>query len=403
MERNFEPNRKDKLQPHPAAPKKLGWRSSFLLLPFAALLWSAPAHAARLEFWRFDTNQNRLEFTTDEGVQPRAQLVSDPTRLVIDLPGITLGRPAFTQPYAGAVRSVRVGQFERGVTRIVVELAPGYTIDPTQVKFRGITAQQWSVQLPTPQLVNAQNSNEVVVPTESPNPLFRNTPRPLPVPAAPSAESPNPLFRNTPRPLPVPAAPIVKPPNPSPSPTPQGKTVVVIDPGHGGPDAGAVGIGGLQEKAVVMDISQQVAAILEQNGIQAVLSRSADIDLDLEPRVALAEQIHANLFVSIHANSISMSRPDISGLETYYYNSGYNLAQTIHRSVLEGTGIQDRDVRQARFYVLRKTSMPSVLVEVGFVTGRDDAAKLSTPAYRRRMAESIAQGVLRYLGKQASR
>lgn len=382
MERNFELNHKDGLQPHPAAPKKLGWRSSCFLLPFAVLLWTAPAHAARLEFWRFDTNQNRLEFTTDEGVQPRAQLVTDPTRLVIDLPGITLGRPAFTQPYAGAVRSVRVGQFERGITRIVVELAPGYTIDPTQVKFRGITAQQWSVQLPTPQLVNAQNANEVVVPTESPNPLFRNTPRPLPVPAAP----------------------IVKPPiNPSPSPIPQGKTVVVIDPGHGGPDPGAVGIGGLQEKAVVMDISQQVAAILEQNGIQAVLSRSADIDLDLEPRVTLAERVRANVFVSIHANSISMSRPDISGLETYYYNSGYNLAQTIHRSVLEGTGIQDRDVRQARFYVLRKTSMPSVLVEVGFVTGRDDAAKLSTPAYRRRMAESIAQGVLRYLGKQASR
>lgn len=402
MERNFVTNSEDKLQsPHNLVPQKLRWMSSLFLLPVAVLLGTAPADAARLQVWRFDTNQNRLEFTTDEGVQPRAQLVSDPTRLVIDLPGVTWGRPALTQPYTGAVRSVRVGQFDRGITRIVVELAPGYTIDPNQVKFRGITAQQWSVQIPTPQLTSAQNPNDVVVPTESPEPLFRN-PRQPSLPSS-SPPSPRPLFRKPPQPLPVPAPPIGKAPDPSPSPIPRGKTVVVIDPGHGGPDPGAVGIGGLQEKTIVMDISQQVAAILEQKGIQAVLSRSADVDLDLQPRVALAEQVRANLFVSIHANSINLSRQDISGLETYYYNSGYDLARTIHQSVLDGTGIQDRRVRQARFYVLQKTSMPSVLVEVGFVTGRDDAKKLSTPAYRRRMAESIAQGLLRYLGKQATR
>ena len=157
---------------------------------------------------------------------------------------------------------------------------------------------------------------------------------------------------------------------------PNGKMVVIIDPGHGGPDPGAIGIDGLQEKEIVMDIGRQVAATLEQQGVQAVLTRTTnDIDVDLEPRVSLAERINATLFVSIHANSISLSRPDISGLETYYYQSGAGLARSIHDSVLQGTGIQDRGVRTARFYVLRKTSMPSVLVEVGFVTGREDAAK----------------------------
>lgn len=146
-----------------------------------------------------------------------------------------------------------------------------------------------------------------------------------------------------------------------------------------------------------MDISQQVAALLEQQGVQAVLTRTADIDLDLEPRVALAERVNATLFVSIHANAISLSRPDINGLETYYFDSGLGLAQSIHSSVLQSTGVKDRGVRRSRFYVLRRTSMPSVLVETGFVTGRDDAAKLSTASYRRQMAEAIARGILQYI------
>jgi N-acetylmuramoyl-L-alanine amidase len=105
----------------------------------------------------------------------------------------------------------------------------------------------------------------------------------------------------------------------------------------------------------------------------------------------------ADLFVSIHANSINLSRPDVSGLETYYYSSGQRLARTIHSSILQSLDIKDRGVRQARFYVLRKSSMPSVLVEVGFVTGREDAAKLSNPDYRNQMAQAIARGILQYI------
>jgi N-acetylmuramoyl-L-alanine amidase len=178
---------------------------------------------------------------------------------------------------------------------------------------------------------------------------------------------------------------------------PRGQIIVIVDPGHGGPDPGAVGIGGIQEKEIVLDISKQVAQLLQKQGVRAILTRENDIDLDLQPRVDMAEQVNATLFVSIHANSIDMSRPDVSGLETYYFSSGEQLARTIHRSVLETTGISDRRVRQARFFVLRKTSMPSVLVEVGFVTGRDDATKLSTPSYRSQMAASIARGILQYL------
>jgi N-acetylmuramoyl-L-alanine amidase len=178
---------------------------------------------------------------------------------------------------------------------------------------------------------------------------------------------------------------------------PKGRVLVIVDPGHGGKDPGAIGLGGLREKDVILPIAQQVASLLEQQGIQAVMTRTSDYFVDLAPRATMAERANADLFVSIHANAIGPSRPDVSGLETYYYSSGQRLAQTIHSSILQNLDVKDRGIRRARFYVLRKTSMPSVLVEVGFVTGREDAAKLSNPAYRSQMAQAIARGILQYI------
>jgi N-acetylmuramoyl-L-alanine amidase len=178
-----------------------------------------------------------------------------------------------------------------------------------------------------------------------------------------------------------------------------GKVVVVVDPGHGGRDPGAVGIGGLHEADIVLDIATQVAALIESEGLQAVLTRSDDREVDLAPRVDVSDAVNADLFVSIHANAISMSRPDVNGIETYYYYStaAARLAETIHNSLLNSTGMNDRGVRQARFYVLTETSMPAVLVEVGFVTGREDAVRLGSAAARSQIAAAIADGILRYV------
>ncbi|MDQ2097859.1 MAG: N-acetylmuramoyl-L-alanine amidase [Tychonema bourrellyi B0820] len=482
--------------------------SSFL----GVFLLTGAAEAARLQSWRFDASQNRLYITTDGGVQPKAQLIFNPTRLVIDLPGTSLGRQSVNQPYSGAIESVRLGQFDDDTTRIVVELKDGYTIDPSQVKFRGLSPSEWTVDLPTPVRAGNPNSSSELggerlsvessapssqtaaatviqniqvtadgflirtaggrpqinfqqsragdiatldiedatlspglsnqqpqtngkhgverievrqLPTEPPmtrvtlrmkssNTQWRAslsslggisllpagvrqsaTPRPLTVdpPIRSSVSVPPPLAQNR-NPISWPRT------NTGTTDLPQvsnSRRVVVIDPGHGGRDPGAVGIGGIQEKEIVLDISFQVARILEQQGVQAVLSRTDDSEIDLEPRVSLAERLNATLFVSIHANAINMSRPDVSGIETYYYGSGLDLARVIHNSILEGTGAADRRVRQARFYVLRKTTMPSVLLEVGFVTGAEDAARLSDPAYRSQMAASIARGILLYL------
>ncbi|HEY9747191.1 MAG TPA: AMIN domain-containing protein, partial [Allocoleopsis sp.] len=148
------------------------------LLPsfLGIILLSSPAEAARLQSWQFDANQNRLDFTTDDGVQPRAQLIANPTRLVIDLPGTKLGGALRNQQLGGAIRSIRVGQFDPQTTRIVIELTPGYTLDPNQVKFRGRSANQWSVQLPTPQPVSVSGNPGVVVPDSPGSP---STPPPV--------------------------------------------------------------------------------------------------------------------------------------------------------------------------------------------------------------------------------
>ena len=182
---------------------------------------------------------------------------------------------------------------------------------------------------------------------------------------------------------------------------PQGRIVVTIDPGHGGRDPGAVGIGGLQEKQVIFPISQQVASILREQGVEVVMTRNNDIELDLEPRVQIAERADADLFVSIHANAINLSRPDVNGLETYYYSdNGARFARTVHEVILQTMGMNDRRARQARFYVLRRTSMPAILIEVGFVTGAEDIHNLRDPEWRSQMARAIAQGILTHIQRE---
>ncbi len=177
----------------------------------------------------------------------------------------------------------------------------------------------------------------------------------------------------------------------------QGQLTVVIDPGHGGRDPGAVGIGGLREKDINTTVSRRIQASLQAKGINAVLTRADDRELDLQPRVNIAERADADIFVSIHSNAISMSRPDVNGLETYYYSSGFRLAQTIHNNVLQRTDLRDRGVRRARFYVLVNTSMPAVLVETGFVTGSEDAARFRNPQAVNTIADGITAGILQYL------
>jgi beta-lactamase class A len=114
-------------------------------------LFSPSTEAATLASWRFDPIHNQLDFTTDEIIQPKAQLITNPTRLVIDLPHVELGYPHINYPVGTIVQSIHIGQFNPNTTRLVIELASGYIIDPAQVKFQALSPTHWAVQLPPPQ------------------------------------------------------------------------------------------------------------------------------------------------------------------------------------------------------------------------------------------------------------
>lgn len=578
------------------------------------VLLTSPAEASQLRFWQFNAQQNQLVFRTEGEVQPRAELIQNPTRLVIDLPDTQLGLVSRSQTVGGAIRGVRVSQFDAQTTRLVIELSPGYTLDPEAIQIRGLTDRHWVVRLPrlevqpaeatgdlpsrsmssadsavpettqiddirttssgifiqtsgrpapeinverdrrrnqihfdlqnstiSPQLTerdrpvnlrgirrlqiapaDAATTTRITLILEANSPNWSASPSSLggvvivptgtlvlqpgdrasssasePAQVRPSPERPsapgaiaqiqsislspdgNQLLINADRPIQfssgwdrragfritIPSAQLADqirgPELDSDSPLTEvrlrqeadntvivlirpsvgvqlgevnqfsdqqlalfldrsrfdlaqsrrrwdtnlplgrvrdGRVRVVIDPGHGGRDPGAVGIANLREKDVVLSVALQAAGILQQQGVQVVMTRTDDRSLELDDRVQMAERTGGDLFVSIHANAISLSRPEVNGLETYFYSPrGEQFARTVHYNLVQSTGMQDRGVRQARFYVLRNTSMPAILVEVGFVTGAQDARMLADPRFRRQLAVAIVRGILQYI------
>ena len=182
----------------------------------------------------------------------------------------------------------------------------------------------------------------------------------------------------------------------------QNKFWVVLDPGHGGPDPGAIGIGGIRETDVVLEVSKIVEKLLYEKGVKVNLTRKTEVDLNLPTRVSFANKMDADIFVSIHANASRGKRRDINGLETFYYRGwrGRLLAKKIQKQILRvSPGSPDRGVKQGRFYVIKNTRMPAVLVEIGFLTGRLDARRLEKTTHRKRLAYAIAKGILEYLYK----
>jgi N-acetylmuramoyl-L-alanine amidase len=398
---------------------KLNWLLPLTAIALVSLTQSA--WAGKLVYWKFNKALNRIEFVTNEGVEPQAKFVSNPGRLIIDVPDTTVdkSKQKKTRNVNRFIREVRVGQLNRNTARLVIEMKPQYTLRPDDIQIRSLSPNRWFVQIPTAVSVGSAISQisrpieididmpgglpDQTITINNPIPLGKRIPFPDMPPVEPpvSVEPPRRPWVRTPIKVRTPIRTASDPPFDPPVRTPvrAGATVVAIDPGHGGADPGAVGINGLQEKIVVFSVSSQVAQQLRRKGINAVLTRKGDQEIDLAPRVATAVRIKADLFVSIHANSISLSRPDINGLETYYYASaqGRRLAKAIHNRILRSTNMTDKGVRQARFYVIRKTKMPAVLVEIGFVTGSQDAARLASSAGRTQLAEAIAQGIIDYI------
>lgn len=217
--------------------------------------------------------------------------------------------------------------------------------------------------------------------------------------------------------------------------------LVVIDPGHGGEQEGAVSPRGDREKDLALQISRRLAARLRQAGARVVLTRTADVSVPLAARAAVANAIRADLFVSVHLNSMptAAARRLSQGIETYFLSadasdaaatavaarenadrlagepeldpddpvaailndlehaealrSSSRLAHAVHARLVAADAAEDRGVKQAPFYVLAGARMPAVLVEVGFISHGEESDRLRSRAHQDRIAAAIADGV----------
>jgi N-acetylmuramoyl-L-alanine amidase len=169
---------------------------------------------------------------------------------------------------------------------------------------------------------------------------------------------------------------------------------IVIDAGHGGYDRGGVPGQRISEKDKTLDVAQRLKRILQADGYRVIMTRDSDVFIPLPTRVAIANAQRGASFVSIHFNCAS--RAGANGIETYYYRSdSASLAQSIHRNVLSGAPTENRGIRRRGFYVLRRTAIPSVLVECGFLTNPTEGSLALTANYRQKLAEQIARGINR--------
>ncbi len=313
-----------------------------------------------------------------------------PERLYVDLPEVWVGVD-WDRPHAvsdGLLQQVRLGQNTLTTTRVVIDLA---------------SYRRHRLSL-------LSGPDRVVIDVYGVS---------LPAPGAPLGAA---------GPLPVGLRPVHK---------------VVIDPGHGGDDPGAIGAGRLLEKDVTLALARELAQRLRERGFEVVLTRDADRSLSLEERSAIAEGVTGDLFVSLHANSA----PEASahGIETYYLDANHErhtlrvaarengvptsaldplqralaglrvsetstrsagLAEAVHTELVRGVrgtyrGVRDLGVKRGPFHVLFLSEAPSILVEVGFVTSPTEARRLGSKLYRALLAEQIARGLAHYRSTRA--
>jgi N-acetylmuramoyl-L-alanine amidase len=169
-------------------------------------------------------------------------------------------------------------------------------------------------------------------------------------------------------------------------------TVVVIDAGHGGFDRGGIPGQRVAEKTMTLDVALRLRKVLQARGYRVVMTRDRDVFVPLPTRVAIANSYRNAIFVCIHFNSAK--RRGANGIETYFYGrDSLPLASAIHYYVAGGAPTPNRGVRRRGYYVLRRTRIPAVLVECGFLTNPTETRYVLNSSYREKLAEEIARGI----------
>jgi N-acetylmuramoyl-L-alanine amidase len=397
----------------------------------------------------------RIVIDTAREVEFRRGRLTQPDRIYFDLLNTHLSESLANQTFPvgdGFLKQIRVGQNKPDIVRVVLdfESISRYNVfslpDPHRlvVDILGIEpfpapAPPRTVPTPTAPLedpASPARDDAPVLAALDPEPTAPTSTAaevaPDPQPASADLSPPRDIA------LPLPAEPTSDGRFPISRQLGLGARRVIIDPGHGGHDPGAMA-SGLREKDLVLDISRRVAKFLEEeDSYEVILTRSTDVFIPLEERTAIANSKEADLFVSIHANSSRNRRA--RGLETYYLNlatspeaeqtaarenavstrrmtelrdllsqimnnsrivESKEFAHHVHgsmvkRAVASDSHSRDLGVKTAPFYVLLGANMPSVLLEVSFVSNPDDAKLLSSDEFRQKMAQSIADGIKSY-------
>jgi N-acetylmuramoyl-L-alanine amidase len=451
------------------------WRLRLIaavLLPLSALAQVAGPRITAVRYWSLG-DVTRVAIETDREVQFRSQRTDSPDRIFFDFPGLNRqeGRRGLETIPVGdkLLRQIRIALYQPGVTRVVLDLAgqAEYSVSQLADPFRIIVEVRTPGHAPaTPPIrsLTGVHTPENPAPPETAPPAMKPAeakpaPRPEALPAAPS-----PAAVAAP-----PAAPVTSP-EPPPAlarPTHTEETQrrnevaaaarldsrgdrsliralglklerVVLDPGHGGHDTGTIGPGGLAEKDLVLDVAKRLGEQIRLRlGAEIIYTRSDDTFVPLEDRTEVANQSHADLFLSIHANSSRLR--NIAGSETFYLNftaseaalevaarenatsqkSIFELQTLVQKIALKekvqesrefagamqsalyaglgrSRGLKNRGVKKAPFVVLIGASMPSVLAEVAFLSNPREESQLSKPEYRQRVAEALYRGIAQY-------
>ncbi|MFP4498312.1 MAG: N-acetylmuramoyl-L-alanine amidase [Vulcanimicrobiota bacterium] len=184
--------------------------------------------------------------------------------------------------------------------------------------------------------------------------------------------------------------------------------VICLDPGHGGSDPGAVNRSfKAYEKELALDISRRMKQLLQKNGWTVIMTRTTDRDVsypgspdyeELDSRTSIANDLNADIFVSVHINASVKS--SVRGFATYWYKGiDKDLASLVQQSMVTGLSCKNLGIRRERFFVVTKTKMPAILLECGFISNPSDVKNLKKPEYRQKIAESVVQGIQAYAYK----
>lgn len=389
-----------------------------LLLTTVTVDALAVTQVKSMRLWRAPDN-TRLVFDLSGPVQHSVFTLSAPDRLVIDINGATLAAPLNVATSNTPISSVRSAQRTPTDLRVVVDLK------------KSVTPKSFTLA------PNAQYGNRLVVDLydQEADAIAASAPTPAPTPVPTPATTPA---------VPVsPAQPAIKLP-----PVPSGKRdiVVAIDAGHGGEDPGASGSRGQHEKDIVLQIAKELQRqVNSEKGFRAELTRTGDYFIPLRKRTEIARKKGADLFISIHADAApsraafgasvfalsdrgatsetarwladTENRSDLIGgagnvslddkdrmlagvlldlSMTATLSSSLNVGQKVLGNMGRITSLHKQRVEQAGFMVLKSPDIPSILVETGFISNNNEAAKLATASHQQALARSIHTGVRQY-------